>query len=65
MRRNEANQDLRDMIIESGCFMWQIARRCGVQDTTFSKWMREEMPEDDPRRQMIIKVLKEIGQETG
>ena len=60
-----ANMDLRKAIMSHGLYMWQVARMCGVTDVTFSKWMREEMPPDDPRRKRIMQALAEAEQETG
>lgn len=65
MRRNEANKDLRELIARHGLFMWEAARRVGIEDTTFSKWMREEMAADDPRRQRILQALETEGGEHG
>ena len=59
MRTNEANKDLRERITNCGLFMWQAARRIGIEDTTFSKWMREPLDPNDPRRQRIIQMLEE------
>ena len=62
MRRNSANKanaDIRDCIASKKLYMWQVANMCGIADTTLTKWMREELSEEDPRRKLIMKTLQD------
>ena len=61
MRQNQANADLREAIRRHGLFHWQIAKRCGVGETTLCVWLREELPVDDPRRVAIMQALEGGG----
>ena len=57
----KANMEIRKKIIEKGLFYYQIAKRLGVSDITFSRWMREELSE--ARKQRILEILEEYGDE--
>lgn len=57
----KANMEIRKKIIEKGLFYYQIAKRLGVSDITFSRWMREELSE--PRKQRILAILEDYGDE--
>ena len=59
MRTNRANQDIRKEIVKHGLWMWQIASRLGIGEATLTRWMREELPEGDERRQRILAVLED------
>ncbi len=61
MRQNQANADLRKAIRRHGLFNWQIAKRCGIGETTLCVWLREELPADDPRRMAILQALEGGG----
>ena len=58
MRTNRANQDLRQLAIRRGLFLWQVARRVGVSEPTLCRWLREPLEEGDERRQRILAVLE-------
>lgn len=38
-----SNLDLEKAIKDSGVKKWQVAKCLGVADTTFSRWLRDEM----------------------
>ena len=40
---------------------WQVAYRLGVVDTTFSRKLRRELPED--QKQKIFKIIDELAAE--
>lgn len=61
MVSTKANIEIRKKIIEKGLFNYQIAKKLGVSDITFSRWMREELSE--ARKQRILKILEEYGNE--
>ena len=55
---NKANKELRKRITAAGLFDWQLALRLGISDSTLCKWLRVEIPEDDPRYRMILQALE-------
>lgn len=44
----------------SGKWKWQIAEAIGIADTTFSKWLRKELPED--KRNLILVAIEKLLQ---
>lgn len=46
------NQELRKLAAEKDVKLWQIADEIGIADTTFSKWMRKELSEDEEKKCM-------------
>lgn len=40
------NKDIVKKILVSGLKKWQVAEAVGIVDTTFSKWLRRELPEE-------------------
>lgn len=41
-----SNRAIRVKILECGLKHWQVARQIGIDPATFSRWMREEMSEE-------------------
>jgi len=53
------NKELRLEIAGAGLLLWQIADKLGIADTTFSRKLREERPEEEKTKiRSIIKELK-------
>ena len=53
------NKELRLEIAGAGLLLWQIADKLGIADTTFSRKLREELPEEEKTKiRSIIKELK-------
>lgn len=44
----------------SGVKKWKIADQIGIVDTTFSKWLRKELPED--KKQLILEAIEKLSQ---
>jgi len=40
------NKDVREAIKKNGITFWEIADQLGIADTTFSKRLRKELPEE-------------------
>ena len=59
MRVNDANQDIRDAMAKANVKYWEVAGAVGVADTTFTKWLRYELPSD--KKKAILKVIKEVA----
>lgn len=58
---NLENRDLRDAIAKGGFFQWQIAKRLGIAEPTLTRWLRDPLPKNDPRRQKILQILEGGG----
>lgn len=56
-----ANEQIRKAANEKGVNLWEIAERFGVNDTTFSRWMRKDFLPD--RRDQALKFVDEIAAE--
>ena len=39
------NERIRNAAKEKNVYLWEVAKRFGVNDVTFSKWLREEFTE--------------------
>ena len=56
-----ANAQIRTAAKEAGVKLWEVAEYCGVTDSTFSRQMRRELPEDKQRQ--ILKAIEQISAE--
>lgn len=53
------NQDVRSAAKSAGIPLWRIAESLGIQDTTFSKWLRRELsPEHRKKSLAAIEQIK-------
>lgn len=50
------NADVRYEIMKSGLKNYQVAARLGVCETTFSRWLRTELPAE--KKKEILEALK-------
>ena len=55
------NNDSRVYANQKGVYLWQVAYRLGIVDTTFSRKLRRELPED--QKQKIFKIIDELAAE--
>lgn len=55
------NMDVREAIQASGFNHWLVAERIGVNDTTFSRWLRQELSPE--KKQKILQAIEELKQE--
>lgn len=53
----KCNLEIRQQIKDSGLPFWYVADQLGVADTTFSKWLRKELPED--KKAAILQVIEQ------
>ena len=54
------NQDIRKATKDAKVMLWQVAEALGMQDSTFSRKLRHELPAEEKARIMgIIKKLTE------
>lgn len=52
-----ANTDIRMEIMKRGLKNYQVAEFVGVTETTFSKWLRTELPTE--KKQQILTAINE------
>lgn len=53
------NDKIRAAAKESGVRHWEIAERLEMDEGTFCRKLRRELPEEDQRR--ILKIIKELS----
>lgn len=53
-----SNEKIRAMMRENNIFMWQVAKKLNVYETSFSKWFREELTAE--RKQLVMSAIEEI-----
>ncbi len=59
----QANQKIRKTAAAAGVKLWRIADRLGYADSTFSRLLRKELPED--KQAQIMQIIAELEQEAG
>lgn len=42
---------------------WEVAKAIGIHETTFCRWLREEVDED--RFRIIMLAIQEVGENAG
>ena len=52
------NQEIRTAIKAAGLRQWQVAKACGVVESTFIRWMRDELT--DERRKAIFEAIEAL-----
>ena len=57
MRLN--NLEIRMMIEKRRLFYWQVARAAGIDPTTLSKWLQQELSQE--RKERILKAIEELN----
>lgn len=55
------NQEIRQAIRAAGLKQWQVAKKCGVTEFTFIRWLRDELPE--ARRAAIFGAIEALQRE--
>lgn len=58
-----ANSDIREIAMSSKVKLWQIADALGVVDSTLSRKLRKELPQEEKER--ILSIIKRLSQEVG
>ena len=53
------NDEIRKAIDDAGLRYWQVAEELGVADTTFTKWLRKELP--DEKRSQVMAAIEKLG----
>ena len=52
------NERLKEVMRENKIYMWQVAKKLKVYETSFSKWFRDELSED--RKLLVLSAIEEI-----
>lgn len=52
-----SNADIREEIKSKGLYLWQVAAKLGIAESTFIRWMRMEM--DDETKNRVREVIHE------
>lgn len=55
------NQAIRAKAATCGICLWQIAEKLGITDSTFSRKLRRELPQEEQER--ILSIIDEISKE--
>lgn len=55
------NQEIRRAAASAGVRLWQIADALGLSDSSFSRKLRKEFPQDE--REKIISIIERLSQE--
>ena len=53
------NSEIKMAIKNSGMKQWQVAKACKVAESTFVRWLRDELSED--RKAMILSAIDELA----
>ena len=53
-----SNQDIERLIKQEHIYKWQIARKIGIHETSFVRWFRDVLTEEQVRR--ILSAIQEI-----
>lgn len=56
-----ANQRIKLAAAGAGVRLWEIAAELGVTDSTFSRRLRKELPEQE--KEQILSIIKRLGGE--
>lgn len=55
------NQQIREVMRENNIYMWQVAKKLNICETSFCKLFREELTQE--RKQQVLSAIMEIKQE--
>lgn len=55
------NFEIREAAMRAGVRHWEIARKMGVPEATFSRYLRLELPEAE--REKVLRIIKTIQEE--
>lgn len=55
------NEKIRRHAKDKGVFLWELAARVGITDSTFSRKLRRQFPEDET--EALVKMIDEIAAE--
>ena len=56
-----SNREVRSHAIEKGVLLWMVAEALGISDSSFSRKLRRELPEEE--RERILAIIDQIAAE--
>lgn len=58
MTIQQANMDIRRAAASAGFFLWEVAEEIGVTDSTFSRKLRRELPENE--KEAVFRAIERM-----
>jgi len=58
-----ANQDIRKAAQEKRVFLWQVADKYQISDTSFTKMLRKELPNE--KKKQIMSLINDLARQEG
>ena len=55
------NEQIRAVMHDNNIYMWQVAKKLNVYETSFCKWFREELSEE--RKQQVLSAIEDQPQQ--
>ena len=53
-----SNKEIKELLHRENIYMWQVAKKLGVHETTFCKWFRDELSQEQVQR--VLSAVEEI-----
>lgn len=53
-----SNKEIKELLHRENIYMWQVARKIGIHETSFCKWFREPLSQE--QEQMVLSAVEEI-----
>ena len=57
------NQQIKEVMRYNNIYMWQVAKKLNVNETSFCKWFREELSEER-KQQVMLKIQEYVFSQT-
>lgn len=54
------NMEIRNKAKSSGVYLWEVAAECGINDSNFSRKLRNELPQNE--KDAIIGIIDRLAQ---
>lgn len=58
-----ANLDIRAAAVSSGVQLWRVADALGIADSSLSRKLRKELPQEE--KEQIFNIIKRLSEEVG
>ena len=58
-----ANLDIRAAAVSAGVKLWRVADALGIADSSFSRKLRKELPQEE--KEKIFSIIQKLSQEVG
>lgn len=59
--RKETNSSIRAAAKVAGVLLWEIAEKLGMQDSSFSRKLRKELPAEEQEK--ILGIIRDLASE--